>query len=163
MNNISLPSKRVLAIAAILALSLLAPGTAAAQSRPIVVDLAVEFYESGGGADFVLVTNNSEVDVHNVVVDIEFDPPVVDDITLDEGAFVNGKWTIPRITGPGGSAELRFTRGGTPPPSNFFRHAPQSSRPRQERRGGLNTTIVPSNGILLTPRGLGLNLRQTVG
>ena len=86
------------------------------------VDLAVGF--SGPGLStprhYVVVTNNSEVDVYDVVVDVETDPPR-DIIRSWDGRFGNrdwggslgnGKWTIPHIR-PGGQEELSLNHDDT--------------------------------------------------
>ncbi len=89
-----------------------APVQAQDESYRQPIDLAVEFEEAQSLGTYhlsVVVTNNSEVAVYNVVVNIEHDPPALDYFDPSAGAFANGKWTIPRI-GPGGEERLELDR-----------------------------------------------------
>ena len=136
MRNFSLPATFALAIAAILAISLLALGTAAAQEDRPAIDLAVEVEIDYGSQedDLVIVTNNSEVNVGDVVVDVEFDRPVVDRTFPSTGSFANGKWTIPLIE-PGRSATLLLSRSGATSVRFVRISASIASSSPQETRG----------------------------
>ncbi len=123
-----------------MAVSLLALGRAAAQDARPPIDLAVEvgidhLDHEGQTLDLVIVTNNSEVTVENVVVDIEFDRPVVNRFFPEQGSVANDKWTIPLIE-PGDSARLLLDRDHTTTSTRYVRvRASIASSSPQETRG----------------------------